>query len=165
MERNETSFTPDKTYDSICEENQAFVIPDNTSMSWHPGRHCHWHNSVTCLKFCNVRLSNETLLTYICLETSSITFILTQLDHDFARKDWFDCFAYWVLDCHALLLWDFKATARYVDLMFKRWKQQELPSYFISKVPAGKSNRAGQERTYVQRLCSEKVRSADSDSR
>ena len=29
VERNKTSFTPDNTYDGICEENQASVIPDN----------------------------------------------------------------------------------------------------------------------------------------
>ena len=30
VEMNETSFTPDNMYDSICEDKQASVIPDNT---------------------------------------------------------------------------------------------------------------------------------------
>ena len=30
VEKNETSITPDNTYDSICEEDQTTVIPDNT---------------------------------------------------------------------------------------------------------------------------------------
>ena len=51
------------------------------------------------------------------LSTFSPAIVPNMADHEFAWKDWCDSSACWVLDCHALLLSDFKANMRYISYL------------------------------------------------